>query len=357
MKNAKHISTLNIYKHIDTILKQPHTNCHGIAIGFSRKGTKIEGFKFGNGTLNISLIAGNHADEPIGPLLLKKLVSFLSTLEKNHDLLSRYSWYIIPHTNPDGEQHNLKWYDYTDTETSLYRYFKYALRELPGDDMEFGYPIKNKIDCLRPENEAVYNFWKTANSPFNLHASLHGMGKSYGAWFLIDQHWADKTRQLQADCKLLTHQMGYDLFDLDRNGEKGFFRIAEGFSTRPDSEGMRKHFLALNDQNMANKFHPSSMESIRSLGGDCLTLVTEMPLFIFPKKERILNWPDPYLKQWSSQFANWKRDIISGKLTEANLLAEMKALNVKPMPWEAQLRLQWQFIASGIKTITEANNI
>lgn len=342
---------MDLYPLIDTILKHKVIDVEDYEIGTSVEGRSIQGFRFGSGSKNISLIAGNHADEPIGPLLLKKLVSYFFSLPKNHFLFKNYSWYIVPHTNPDGEFRNKKWYTYNDTETDLAKYLTYVIRELPGDDLEFGYPIKNQIDALRPENTAVYEFWKTANAPFHLHVSLHGMGKTYGPWFLIDDSWKHRTTLLQKQCTNRTKVLGYELFDLDRNGEKGFHRIAEGFCTRPDSKGMRHHFYELNDIEMTNKFHPSSMESIRSLGGDCLTLVSEMPLFLFPKKEREFKWPDSYLQQWSDQFSFWKVQLQNGTLNSEQLKQEMKSLKVYPMLWEDQLKLQWQLIVSGLETI------
>lgn len=342
---------MKLYDYIDLILNTPLEKIEGIKIGTSVEGHPIEGFRFGKGNKNISLIAGNHADEPIGPLLLKKLVSYFSILPENHILFEKYSWWIVPHTNPDGEKQNLKWYTYTDTQTDLATYLLNVKRELPGRDIEFGYPIENKIPVMRPENSAVYDFWKTANAPFVLHASLHGMKSSYGPWFLIDETWIDRTKKLRQDCKEKTIELGYELYDLDRNGEKGFERIEEGFCTRPDGGKMRDHFLNIGDTKTANQFHASSMESIRSLGGDCLTLVSEMPLFIFPKKDRELVWPDTYLNQWSDQFTTWKNELLSGQLTATALENEMKEKGVFAMPWEDQMKLQWQFIASGLEAI------
>lgn len=342
---------MNLYDYIHFILKAPLVTVEGINIGTSVEGHPIQGYRFGKGNKNISLIAGNHADEPIGPLLLKKVVSYFSTLADNHPLMKEYSWWIVPHTNPDGEKQNLKWYNYSDNSTDLAQYLLHVQRELPGRDLEFGYPIAGKIPALRPENTAVYDFWKTANAPFALHASLHGMKSAYGAWFLIDEVWIDRTQKLREECKVKTAELGYDLYDLDRSGEKGFSRIDEGFCTRPDGGKMRDHFLNLGDTKTAAQFHTSSMESIRSLGGDCLTLVSEMPLFVFPKKERELIWPDTYLNEWSEQFIQWKNELVSGQLSATALENEMKVKGVYAMPWKDQMKLQWQFIVSGLAAI------
>ena len=49
---------------------------------------------------------------------------------------------------------------------------------------------------------------------------------------------------------------------------------------------MRAHFHAMGDPVTAARFHDSSMEFVRTLGGDPLCLVTEMPLFLIAQ-------PDP----------------------------------------------------------------
>ncbi|WP_010522647.1 M14 family zinc carboxypeptidase [Aquimarina agarivorans] len=346
---------MKLYNYISTILEAPFENFGGKTIGVSLEAIEIDAFIFGNGPKKISLIAGNHADEPIGPLLLKKLVNFLSLLNEQHELLLKYTWYIIPHTNPDGEKRNLKWYTYQDTEADLANYLTHVTRELPGQDIEFGFPIENKAKALRPENEAIYNFWKKANTSFDLHVSLHGMSATYGPWFLIDKKWINRTQALRDKCTLKTKALGYQLFDLNRFGEKGFERISKGFCTRPDSTEMRNHFLALNDKKTAEKFHPSSMESIRSISTDCLTLVSEMPLFIFPEESRQLTWPDPFLQKWNTQFTLWKQQIRAKELTAEQCNKQAKKMNVNAMPWKDQMRLQWQLVVAGIETIEKVN--
>jgi hypothetical protein len=67
---------------------------------------------------------------------------------------------------------------------------------------------------------------------------------------------------------------------VDRGGEKGFVKLADGFATRPDSRAMQAHFRGLGEDATAALFRPSSMETVRALGGDPLTIVSEMPLFL-----------------------------------------------------------------------------
>lgn len=327
----------------------------GEVIGYSREQRAIYAYKFGSGLQNISLIAGNHADEPTGPDLLRKLVVYLAALPPTHPMLQAYSWYIVPHVNPDNERVNARWFEegLPKGYFNLAKYLSYAHRELPGSDIEYGYPIAGKIGALRPENEAVYNFWQQAKAPFGLHASLHGMAYSYGAWFLIEKTWQNRTQHLQQTCIAKTKALGYLLHDVDRKGEKGFYRIAAGFTTRPDSEGMRQHFLGLNNPEMAAKFHPSSMESIRSLGGNCLTLVSEMPLFILPKLSNDISWPNQPLLEWYSILAKWKTLLKSKTSSEKQVNEWAKNKGIHPMPIKHQQILQWTFICAGLEEISK----
>lgn len=322
----------------------------GINIGKSEKGIGIKGFRFGNGKINLSLIAGNHSDEPTGPRLLRKLVTWLSRLSDHDRVIRDYSWFIVPHSNPDGEEINRQWYEDDQEYYDLARNLKHGFREPPGRDLEFGYPDEEH-GALRSENEAVYNFWCQRNAPFHLHISLHGMNRAFGAWYLIDEHWIDRTSQLRAQATSKTEAHGYLLHDVDRKGEKGFRRIAPGFCTRPDSKYMSAYFESINDPEMARKFHPSSMESIRSLGGDCLTLVSEMPLFILPWKSGDISWPNQEWDYWSQRFAGWKQDLLQGRKTESEVNQEAENAGVKPMSVKDQMMLQWNFFTAGVEAV------
>ncbi len=346
-----------IYKLLDAclpeILSAPASLPAPWRLGRSRQGRPLPAYRFGRGDFRVSLIAGCHADEPTGPRLLRKLSAFLDALPPGHALLENFTWYLVPHVNPDGEALNLRWYSNDDEMYDLPAYLRYRVRELPGDDLEYGFPIEGKAGALRPENQFVYECWQAAEAPFHLHASLHGMGWSFGAWYLIEQGWQERSDSIQQQCRERTAELGYPLFDIDRGGEKGFYRIGEGFCTRPDSEAMKRHFLDLGDPVTAAKFHPSSMESVRSLGGDCLTLVTEMPLFILPQKEKDLSWPNPAFDRWSLTMSRWTRQLESGEMTDEEVRLAAAAAGVSAMPVADQLRLQWSFLSAGVDTVLE----
>jgi hypothetical protein len=262
-------------------------------IGLSRQGRTLRGSRLGTGSSNISLIGGCHADEPVGPAMLELLASYLLSVPEEHELLCNYTWHIVPHVNPDGEFRNRLWTgkrvavrDYLgrpDDGYDLAYFLAHVVRELPGDDIEFGFPRpgESASSDIRPENIHVAEFLAKA-APLHLHGSFHGMALAPGPWFLLEAEWIERTVALRSRLTSLASKMKYGLFDAQRHGEKGFHRIAPGFTTRPDSVAMREFFEARGQSDEAAKFRPSSMEFARANGSDPMTFVSEMPLFLTP---------------------------------------------------------------------------
>jgi hypothetical protein len=226
----------------------------------------------------------------------------------------------------------------------LIEYLRHAHRELPGEDVEFGFPESISDIGARPENRAVFEWWRGDNQPFNLHVSLHGMGFAAGPWHLIDSAWSDRCELLKLRCRQNWERLGYVPHDIDRRGEKGFFRLGKGFCTRPDSKRMKQYFLKKGDERTAALFRPSSMEIIRGLGGDPLTLVSEMPLFILPSAGRNSSNPHaPEISKWQS--------LLSNEGGEETIRKSAKVAGLRPMPIEDQMALQWGFIGAGIEQV------
>ena len=303
------------------------------------------------------------------------------------ELRSRATWFVIPHINPDGAAANATWqpphaerYDFAD-------WLRHRARELPGDDIEFGFPRGEMDARARPENCAAWEFWRGA-APFDLHVSLHGMSVAAGPYFLVERSWwphfGDAARHLAREVEAA----GYTLHDVERGGEKGFHRLTPGFCSRPDSRAMRRHFLDLGDLATAVRFRPSSMEAVRALGGDPLTLVTEMPLFITPGVGAELGPPDPALERWRERIARWDARIrepggpagrggpreavadgeaaagsepVAGAASGAAASAVARAqqavrreaaeAGLRPMPVRDQMRFQWAFILAGLRAV------
>ncbi len=336
---------------IEAILEAPLALPPAESVGRSRSGKPLFGYRFGSGSRNISLIAGCHADEPVGPAMLQRLCAYLGEATADNQLLREYSWFIVSDANPDGAERNATWSERTvDTVDHLGRpdvgyklgpYVEQVARELPGEDVEFGFPRDANDDDARPENRAIADFLRQG-APFTLHASFHGMDFAVGPWFLIERAWIGRTAELRDTLRSRVREMGYRLFDIDRGGEKGFDRIDEGFTTRPDSVAMAEHFLALDDQGTAALFRPSSMEFVRSLGGDPFTFVSEMPLFLIDPKSRSLPTPTSpeSRKLFHDQVVRLSKETESGHGPEPSPL--------RPMPIRDQMRLQLEFLAAGL---------
>jgi len=347
---------VNVADHIDQILAaQPIARGRGTVIGASREGRPIRSFRFGSGPRRISLLAGCHADDPVGPLLLRRLSAYLASqpADHPHPLMKDSEWWVVPHINPDGERRNRVWYDDADEHYDIGTYLTHVIREKPGDDIEFGFPRDATDGDARPENRAAYEWWRSADGPFALHLSLHGMAFAAGPWFLIDAAWTDRCAELMTYCTTATQAHGYELHDVERLGEKGFVRIGRGFTTRPDSRAMRAHFLGLGDEATAARFRPSSMETIRSLGGDALTLVSEMPLFLTPGVGLVLGPPDPAAEAWRARIDGWRVQIAQGADAGA-IRAQAQDAGLRPMPVRDQMTLQLTMLDAGMRQVEKA---
>lgn len=322
-------------------------------IGRSREGRSIYGVRLGSGPRRVSLIAGCHADEPVGPRLLRHVVSYLKDLPPHDPFLTGFSWWIVPHANPDGAARNRAWQSGNVPVFELTTYLRHAVRELPGDDVEFGFPRDDADHDVRPENRALYDWWRSAAGPFAFHASLHSMAFAAGPWFLVDPAWRDRVPHLIARCASLVERLGYELHDVERHGEKGFSRITRGFCTTPNWRAMRAFFLERGDQQTAGRFRPNSMETMRSLGGDPLTLVSEMPLFITPGVGQTLGPPDPVGEAWRARVAGW-RARIQAEEQDHDIRREADEAGLEPMSLRDQMTLQWAMIEAGLEQLERA---
>lgn len=299
-------------------------------IGRSEEDRPIYGFRVGTGEINVSLIAGNHADEPVGPETLRCLLDFACEDEVASEMLRRFSFWIVPHSNPDGEARNRQWV----TEwPDLAAYLKHAVREQPGRDVEFGYPD------LRPENVAVSAFLSQA-APIALHMSLHGMAFSTGALLLIDRRNAPHADAIRATFRAAAVEHDLGLHDENRFGEKGFFYLGPGFWTTPEGDAMRTHFEMIGDREQARCFRSSSMELVDSLGGYPLSLVTELPLFLTPL--------DGSTDEVMMEVRRLRAECAGGRLREEQAARSLTAIGTHAVPICVGMRMQLIALEAGL---------
>lgn len=306
-------------------------------LGPSEEGRSLYGVTLGTGPVTVSLIAGNHADEPVGPETLRAFIlNGLAVRDKMAPWFQRVQFVIVPHTNPDGEARNTPWIEeWPDPEA----YLKHAVREAPGRDLEYGFPE------MRPENAHVSAFLRRYG-PFDLHASLHGMSASEGAMLLINRPWTFRTQALRDDFVRAADAEGLPMHDHNRKGEKGFFWIEPGFQTTPRGDAMRTYFRAQDDPAMAERFHESSMEFVASLGGDPLSLVTELPLFWLRGASSSGHRPERYL-ELRKQLPDIRARIDRGGDVDA-LLAPF---DLTPVPLDTAMRLQCRALELGLQAV------
>jgi hypothetical protein len=178
------------------------------------------------------------------------------------------------------------------------------------------------------------------------------MGFAPGPWFLLEPSWIDRTAEMRENLRTRVKRMQLPLFDIDRKGDKGFSRIDEGFSTRPDSRAMARHFIELGDPEMAERFRPSSMEFICSLGGDPLTLVSEMPLFLLESSPN-----DPAAPKFKPGTAgkNQVHSLIQARIAsqgphEARRLAAPPG--IRALAIRDQMRLQIAFLNEALDVVS-----
>ncbi len=321
-------------------------------LGTSEEGRPIAGITLGHGPETVTLVAGAHADEPVGPETLRTFV--LGALEHRgwqgggfHELFERLTFRVIPQVNPDAEARNRPWIE---AWPEIEPYLRHRVREQPGRDVEFGFPV------MREENRLASRFL-FGFSPISLHMSLHGMGFSEGAMLLIERNWVGRTEALRAAFVASASEAGLGLHDHDRGGEKGFDYVDPGFWTTPEGTAMREHFQAQGDLETARKFFASSMELARLTGYDAgrrrhpLCLVTELPLFVIEREyEHEAGVPSAYL-------------ALREELPELQLRLErgesirdaLDSFQLRPLGLETAVRLQLRCIELGLECVARAD--
>lgn len=318
--------------------KYPELAQH-VYLGKSRQKRVLDAFTLGRGPIDISLIAGAHADEPVGPETLRLLIRKCAELrDASPELFERFRFVVIPHINPDSEMANQRWIKEW---PNLEAYLLHAARELPGDDIEFGFPD------MRPENRCVASFLKR-QPKLAMHMSLHGMGFSEGAMLLIDQRWIDRTKVMRERFSQEAAALGLGLHDHDRAGEKGFRYIGPGFTTTPEGNAMREFFLQQGHPEIANLFHDSSMDYVRTLSKEPLCLVTELPLFIVQGENagKKMGVPMSYLA-----FREQKAALISQLMRGESIVEVKTKFSLSPMPLKKAIALQLTAIQLGLETV------
>ena len=251
------------------------TTCSLQQIGTSKQGRPLQAIQIGDGDTTITIKGNAHADEPAGIITCLQLVRLLTSHSAWRPLLDRFRFCLVPTANPDGLAQNKGWLA---SSFSLKKYFRYVYRDLPQEDVEFGYPSDaTDIEGIRPENVACARFFD-ACAPIAAHLSLHSMVFTGGAWFLISG--SENPGLVEPVMAFLTsacQDMSLPLHDEDRGGQRGFARIAPGFHTIPTVEGMQAFFKQSGNKTLPSQFHLNSMQYNMRFNNAHYTAVSELP--------------------------------------------------------------------------------
>ncbi len=88
------------------------------------------------------------------------------------------------------------------------------------------------------------------------------------------------------------------------------------------------------------------MEHVRSLGGDTLTFVSEMPLFLLPPPGATYDFPDPATGTAGRVgFHRWLADLLADR-SAAEAARAAACHGIRPMPIRDQARLQLEFLCA-----------
>jgi hypothetical protein len=311
-------------------------------IGHSRRGQPLWGVQVGVGTRRVSVIAGCHSDEPVGPMTAQAFPDLLAA--HFPELLERFTFYIVPQMNPDGADLNRVWFA---NPPDFCEYVRHAFREPPGDDIEFGFGESSRI---RPECAAAME-WLGANGPYAAHFSLHGMAFAEGAWFLLCREWRLRSDRLMDALNEVCLRLKVPMYDVERHGEKGFTRIRPGFCTTPRSNAMQEYFMERDDPLTAGKFLPTSMEFAASLGGEPLCMVSEPPLFLVKRQSSSLT--DTESGRLRDELKRLREE--GGAVPAAMLLGVAERYGVQPFPIAKQVLLQLAMVQLALDAICPAS--
>lgn len=121
---------------------------------------------------------------------------------------------------------------------------------------------------------------------------------------------------------------------------------------------MRRYFLDRDEPAMAARFRPSSMEFVRSLGGDPLTLVSEMPLFLVPTNTQPGDGegsgeerpPLPMDLSSRRQFNAWALRVHRERGPEA-LDQRVAELGIRAMALRDQMALQLAYLDEALAAV------
>ena len=258
-------------------LTTAHPEASLTLLGHSREGRPLVALSMGQGSRTLVIKANAHAEEAAGVVTCLRLAQALLEQPVGERWREEITFHFIPTANPDGLWRNRDWLD---GPFDLARFLRFRIRDLPLDDIEFGYP-SSEASAVRPENQAIADFLRSLPR-LDAYLSLHSMDFAGGAWFLLQAPDRAAQEPLLAFLIDQCHHAGIPLHDEDRRGQKGFTRLQPGFHTTPTVEEMQAFFQRSGQTNLEQQFQLNSMQFVQQHHGTPRAVVSELPLAYDP---------------------------------------------------------------------------
>jgi hypothetical protein len=270
-------------------------------LGVSEDGHKILCARLGNGKNNALIFGAPHPNEPIGCLTSLELIKII----KSSDYLrKKYTWYIVPCSDPDGVILNEPWFK---GKFSIKKYAYGYYRSPSMLQSEWSFPIKYKkytFNKSPKQNDALRKLIDKIKPKINY--PLHNAGFS-GAFFLLS-HKMPKTyySQIKGLCKRLD-------VPLDNGDEMYPFmkKLDDSISIVPFFEQIYD-FLEENGQKpwKTTEGGQPSIDYVKKLVPDMFGVVGEIP-YMYDKKV-----------EDKSKISKTRREVNRKKLIESTTSRE-----------------------------------
>lgn len=158
--------------------------CRVSSAGTSRGGEDLPLLVIGDGPLKMMVIAGSHANEPIGGQTIITLAEYVLAHPAEQE---RATWYLVPSSDPDGLLLNETWLKGTwpPTAEAFHRGF---YRPASPDQPDWTFPFDGVGPAQLPETQALMKVIDAAepDAVLNLHSSESG-----GSFYMVTRGEAD----------------------------------------------------------------------------------------------------------------------------------------------------------------------
>ncbi len=251
----------------------PHNEI--LNLGFSEEKNEIIGVKLGNGKENALVFGAPHVNEPVGCLTCLELIKIIKS---NKNLQKKYTWYIVPCSDPDGIRLNESWFK---GKFSIKKYVYGYYRSPPILQSEWSFPVKYKkykFEKNPKHNDALKNLIDKIKPKINY--PLHNAGFS-GAFFLLShkmpKNYYYKVLRLCKKLKIPLDDESGKIYPFMKKLDKGIY-VVPSFEEIYD-------FLEENKQNPLKTMEQgqTSIHYVKKLVPNVFGIVGEIP-YIYDNK-------------------------------------------------------------------------